>query len=85
MRYYIAVFRSRSNVLNFANLLRTNSVPCAIIGTPSKLGKTCGLSVKFLYDYFPKVQRLIKEQSFCSFDGFYEITETFNGNNIKRI
>ncbi len=85
MRYYIAVFKSRSQVMNFANLLRANNIPCAIINTPSNLGKTCGLSVKFLYDYFPKIQNLLRRNNFRSFDGFYEVTNNFNGTNIQKI
>ncbi len=85
MRYYIAVFKSRSQVMNFANLLRANNIPCAIVNTPSNLGKTCGLSVKFLEDYFARVQNILRRNNFRSFEGFYEITNNYYGNNVKKI
>lgn len=79
MNYTLAVFKSRIATLNFANLLRTNNIPVAIINTPISIGRTCGISVKFLSDYYSKVQSLISKRSLNYFDGFYSYIVDRNG------
>lgn len=74
MNYTLAVFKSRFATLNFANLLRANNVPVAIINTPQVINGACGISVKFLSDYFSRVQTLISKINLKSFDGFYAMT-----------
>lgn len=74
MNYTLAVFRSRFATLNFANLLKANNVPVAIINTPSQIGSACGICVKFLSDYFSKVQSiLIGKGCANNLVGFYSL------------
>lgn len=75
MNYTIAVFKSRFATLNFANLLRSNNIPSAIINTPQSIGRACGISVKFLSDYYSKVQSLMNRINIASFAGFYSFSE----------
>lgn len=76
MNYTLAVFKSRFATLNFANLLRANNIPVAIINTPSQIGSACGISVKFLSDYFSMVQTIIKKRGGLSnFVGFFSISQ----------
>ena len=57
MNYILAIFKSRSSTLNFAQ---------------QSLGRgTCGISVKFLSEYFSQVQTLISRISLNNFEGFY--------------
>lgn len=72
MRYNIIVFKSRSEVIKFADILKRNNIPSAIINTPSNLRKTCGLSVKVLGDYIFKVHEILNLYHFQTFDGIYE-------------
>ena len=74
MNYTLAVFKTRFATLNFANLLRSNNVPAAIINTPQSINRICGISVKFLSDYYSKVQTLIGGR-LNNFQGFYSYTE----------
>lgn len=72
MNYILAIFKSRSSTLNFAQLLKSYNIPVAIINTPQSLGRgTCGISVKFLSEYFSQVQTLISRISLNNFEGFY--------------
>lgn len=73
MNYTLAVFKSRYATLNFANLLRANNVPAAIINTPHSIGSVCGISVKFLNDFYPKVQALMSYNPPNNFVGFYSL------------
>lgn len=76
MNYTIAIFKSRFATLNFATLLRENRIPVAIINTPQNLGRVCGISVKFLSDYFSQVQSLLTRRSVLNnFAGFYACQE----------
>lgn len=75
MKYTLAVFKSRSATLNFANLLRSNNVPVAIINTPQSIGSVCGISVKFLSDFNQKVQMLLRQNCINNFVGFYSLNE----------
>ena len=71
MNYCIAVFRSRSATLSFARLLRAHNIPCAIINTPNSIGRACGISVKFLNEYYIKARELVNANLAMSFSGFY--------------
>ncbi len=75
MKYVIAVFRSRYSTLNFANILRANGIPVAIINTPQEISHACGISVKFLSDYYSKVQSILSKLNKRSFDGLYSYVE----------
>lgn len=81
MNYIIAVFNSRSATLRFANLLRANHIPCAIINTPASLGRACGISVKFLSDYLEKARALAGRSQV----GFYSLNSTLLGTRINKI
>ncbi len=78
MKYTLAVFNSRFATLNFANLLKSQHVPCAIINTPPGASHACGISVKFLSDFLPMAKELLAMTSQRNFDGFYTLA-TMNG------
>ena len=71
MNYVIAVFSSRSETLSFANFLRRQSIPNAIVSTPKEAGRSCGLSVKFSYEYFAEVKMVLPKMRESSFKGFF--------------
>lgn len=85
MNYTLAVFKSRFATLNFANLLKANNVPVAIINTPQSIGRACGISVKFLSDYYSKVQLLLAKSGLSNFDGFYSCIERNGKMNIFKL
>ena len=75
MEFALAVFRSKTETLNFANLLKSYDVPCSIVTTPRIINVSCGISVKFsLYDLSP-AKSIIVRRKFDSFAGFYKITQ----------
>lgn len=85
MNYTLAVFRSRFATLSFANLLKANNVPVAIINTPQGLTSSCGISVKFISDYFPKVQSLFGKVNLNAFVGFFAVTTNGGRYQFSRI
>ncbi len=78
MNYILAVFKSRYSTISFANLLKANNIPVAIINTPNAISKACGISVKFISDYFSKVQTIASRLHMSNFDGFYSLVERNN-------
>lgn len=80
MKYTMAVFKSRFATLNFANILKSNHIPSAIINTPPGLKHTCGISVKFLNDFLPMVTTLLSQVNTQYFDGFYAVRQ-INGRS----
>ena len=83
MNYCIAVFKSRNLTLNFANKLRGIGIPVAIINTPQGIYHACGISIKFLSDYFSKIQEIaIRMQIFVD---FYQINYQFGRQFLTKI
>ena len=69
----IAVFRSRTETLNFASILRSYGVACQIVNTPRKINASCGISVQFQGVYKQKAMDIISRRAFATFGGFYTI------------
>lgn len=76
MNFTLAIFSSRYATLSFANLLRERNIPVAVINTPQKLAKNCGLSVKFASEYFSIVQNLLIKSGLTNrFEGFFAFVQ----------
>ncbi len=73
MEYMIAVFRARTETINFANLLRSYGVNVTIINTPRQINVSCGISVKFNIAYRERAREVISRRRFDTFAGFYLI------------
>ena len=73
MRDMIAVFTSRRDAIRFANALAMRGVPSRAMGTPSSVGPSCGLSVRFSTRAESIARRLLSSDDFQSFRGFYEL------------
>lgn len=73
MEYIIAVFRARTETINFANLLRSYGVNVMIITTPRQVNVSCGISVRFNKSALMKAKELLQRRRFDTFGGFYLI------------
>ncbi len=85
MYYILAVFKSRSETLFFANLLKSNGLIVNVVNTPKQAGQTCGISVKFMPNNLAEVRRLLASRSFQSFVGFYTVMLRNGQNDVSRI
>lgn len=85
MEYMIAVFRSRTETINFANILRSYRVNVMIVSTPRQINVSCGISVKFNPAYEGRAKEILERRKFDSFGGFY-LAKYVGGrvNYIKR-
>lgn len=86
MNYILAVFKSRSATLNFANALRSNGIPAAVINTPNQITRACGISVKFFAEYFEKAREIASRmQIFAYFDGFYAYGNSYGRQILTKL
>ena len=73
MREVIAVFKSRRDAIAFLNAIGRAGVSAQVIGTPSSVGSSCGLSVRFAGRALVAARRVLSYGEYQSFRGFYEI------------
>ena len=86
LEYILAVFKTRFSTLNFANSLKFVGVPAMVINTPKSLGQTCGISVKFLSDYFSIAQNVLRKSgAYKNFEGFYSISFSNGRQQIFKV
>lgn len=74
----LAVFRSRSHSLDYAERLRTHGIAATTISAPKEVKIGCGLCVRFEERVFSRTQAILKIGNYSSFKGFYKI-EFSNG------
>lgn len=69
----LATFRSRTETLNFASILRSYNVLCAVVNTPRHINVSCGISVKFNAGSRDVVNFILSRRRFDTFAGIFEI------------
>ena len=67
----LAVFRSRTETLNFPSLLRSYGVNCSVVNTPRKINVSCGISVQFSNMDLVIAKQIISRRRFDTFAGIY--------------
>lgn len=74
--YIIAVFKSRSESIRFAEKLKNYGVFNAVINTPRNVAKGCGLSVKFPSTNQPQARFILANGNYRTFIGFFSYHST---------
>lgn len=69
----LAVFRSKTETLNFASVLRSYKIPCFVVNTPRNINVSCGISVKFYENDKEMVNYILSRRGFNTFAGIYEL------------
>lgn len=69
----LAVFRSRTETINFASILRSYNVYCVVVNTPRNINVSCGISVKFNAQDKDIAQMIIARRGFSTFGGIYQL------------
>lgn len=67
----LAVFRSRTETLNFASILRSYGVNCSVVNTPRRINVSCGISVQFSSRNLPIVKQILSRRKFDTFAGLF--------------
>ena len=69
----LAVFRSRTQSIDYANRLRSYGVISETVTAPKDAKIGCGLCVRFDAKVFVRAQAVRKTSKYSSFKGFYKI------------
>lgn len=69
----LAVFRSRSNSLDYFEKLNNYGVPATTVPAPKEAKIGCGLCVKFDVRYYARAEALLKIGRYSTFKGFYKL------------
>ena len=69
----LAVFRSRTQSLDFAERLHRYGVAADTVPTPKEARIGCGLCVRFDARYFVRAQAILKTGRYATFKGFYKV------------
>lgn len=85
MNSILAIFRSRSETLTFANILKSYGVAVSIINTPRSANVSCGISAKFSANGLNYARTVISRRNFFSFAGFFEILSSSKDIMLRRI
>ena len=68
----IAVFRSRNDTQRYYYALRSAGVRCAVISTPLRVARACGISVSFASGDRSRAETVVNSGRYPTFVGFYK-------------
>ncbi len=69
----LAVFRSRTQSLDYGQRLSSYGVPATTMPTPKEAKIGCGLCVRFDARYYPRAKAVLKMGGYTAFRGFYKL------------
>ena len=73
----LAVFRSRSQTIDFVSRLTRYGVSVQTVNTPKEAGVGCGLSAKFSFPALLHAKKVLQTNRYSSFVGFYKTDYSF--------
>ena len=80
MTEILAVFRSRSQAIDFNARLRAAGIIASLINTPKEANIGCGLSVKLPVNMLDRARMVVRRGNYSAFYGFFRMQ-----NNYGRI
>ncbi len=83
MRVCIAVFRSRTQVIEFIDYMQQIGVSATLVSTPKEAKLGCGTSAKIPISKMKEAQFIINKYRLNAFYGFFVITK--NGNRTTTV
>lgn len=81
----VAVFKSRTQVLAFVEIMNKNGVSCKLISTPKEAHVGCGVSAEFSQNKLNIAKAVTSSGKFSSFVGFFLIEKRGSHTTTARI
>lgn len=81
----LAVFKSKTDVFAFLDILKSNGIYCVINQTPKEARIGCGISVKFSAVSLNKAVQLLRQSKLKSFFGIFEVYKSGNRTSVRQI
>lgn len=85
MEYYLVVFRSRTQTMNFNQLLRSYGVRANIINTPKQTSFSCSVSIKINNNGLRVALSILQRRKFDSIVGVYKVYDDGISFSIRPI
>lgn len=85
MTFCIAVFRSRTQVMEFIEYMQSRGIDSSAINTPAEAHVGCGISAKFPKIYLNYAKEVVRRLSLVSLTGFYELKINGGRTSVRRI
>ena len=85
MQYILAVFRSRSQTLDFISKLRKYGIYACAVSTPREANVGCGISARINAPDLEKAKRLVYVSPNMSFVGFFRVENRYGKIFVKPI
>ena len=85
MSYVLAVFRSRTQVLEFTDLMKVGGADCKIMNTPADAHVGCGICSVFSRSYLTYARTIVAYYSLSSFAGFYSYSRSMGRSAVAKI
>ncbi len=78
----LAVFRSRSQSVDYANRLLSYGVRAETMSAPKEAKIGCGLCVRFAEEQFVRANAVLKTGKYSSFKGYYKTEFRGGGTSV---
>lgn len=85
MKKYVAVFRSRTDVMAFIDDMKKSSYFAKAIPTPKEAKVGCGISAEFSVGGIVVAKRLISNKKYPSFYAVFLVEKNYRGVTTVRI
>ncbi len=85
MGFCIAVFRSRTQVMEFIEYFQSGGIDARAVNTPAEAKIGCGISARFPKIYLPYAASAVNKLNLNTFTGFYEIRTVGNRTTVIRL
>jgi hypothetical protein len=81
----VAVFKSRTQVMAFKEIMNSRGVSCKLISTPKEAHVGCGVSAEFSQNNLNLAKTVVGRGKFSSFVGFFLIEKRGSHTTTARI
>lgn len=81
----LAVFKSRTQTMEFFRALRGRGVVAKLISAPKQAKVGCALACEFPYAFFSAAKNVLKSRNYSTFAGFYKAVNAGGGREITPI
>lgn len=81
----LAVFRSRSQTIDFVSRLQRYGVNVQTVNTPKEAQVGCGLSAKFDFSVLPQAKFILRNTKYSSFVGFFRQENRFGTTSFTPV
>ena len=79
------MFSSRTDTMRFYGLIKKLNGFYSIVNTPHSLSRSCGISIKIGNNLIPIAMQIVRNNSFSSFKGIFEVNLNSPHDIPKRI